>query len=260
MALHIHLDAVDSVPVPSATVMVLRDQPEGLQVLLMRRHARSRELGGAHVFPGGKLDPADQAHALPDSDPAAQRLAQALSEDGLPPALAWGLHVAACRETREECGLQLDPLQLLPWSRWITPRQPSVTRKRFDTRFFVVAAPPNQEAVHDNHEATEVLWVTPVQALQRLEAGAIDLAPPQIMSLIDLLRFEAVAQVLAVAAQRPPPLIEPEPFDEAGARVICYPGDPRHPVCEPAWPGPTRVRFNGQRFEIDGGLAGLLRA
>lgn len=254
MALQIHLDAVDSVPLPSATVMVLRDQPGGLHVLLMRRHAQSRELGGAHVFPGGKLDPDDAQH--PGAE--AERLVQALGEDGLTPALAWGLHVAACRETREECGLRLDPLRLRPWSRWITPRQPSVTRKRFDTRFFVVAAPPDQDAVHDNHEATEVLWITPAQALQRLEAGEMDLAPPQIMSLIDLLRFGAVDAVLAEAGRRRPPLIEPEPFDEAGARVICYPGDPRHRVQEAAWPGPTRLRFNGQRFDIDGGLGRLL--
>ncbi len=260
MALKIHLDAVETTPLPSATVMVLRDQPDGLQVLLLRRHAQSGELGGAHVFPGGKLDPGDALARLPGWSADAAELALALGEPELLPSLAWGLHVAAWRETQEECGLCLEPSQLRPWSRWITPRQPSVTRKRFDTRFFVAPAPDHQHAVHDDHETTEVLWVSPAQALRQLAAGVIDLAPPQIMSLAELLPFASVAQALSFAGQRKPPLIEPEPFDEDGARVICYPGDPRHSVCQPVWSGPTRLRFNGQRFEPEGGLAAWIGA
>ena len=59
MALDIHLTALDGAPLPSATVMLLRDAPAGLEVLMMRRHGDSAELGGVYVFPGGKLDPAD---------------------------------------------------------------------------------------------------------------------------------------------------------------------------------------------------------
>ena len=63
---------------------------------------------------------------------------------------------------------------------------------------------------------------------------------------------------LAHAQGRRPPLIEPHPFDRDGCRVICYPGDPEHPVSEPAWQGPTRLTYRNRRFEPDGGLAALL--
>jgi len=60
------------------------------------------------------------------------------------------------------------------------------------------------------------------------------------------------------AAQRTPPVILPEPFDQDGMRVICYPGDPQHPVSQRALPGPTRLHFRNKRFEPEGGLADLL--
>ena len=44
---------------PSATVVLLRDAADGLEVFLLRRHGQSDVLGGAYVFPGGKVDPED---------------------------------------------------------------------------------------------------------------------------------------------------------------------------------------------------------
>lgn len=254
MAIPINSDVVLTPPVPAATVMVLRDAPDGLQVLLMRRHAKSGVLGGVYVFPGGKLDAADRT-GLPESLSCEQRHA-ALAEPDLDTATA--LYRAAVRETFEECGLRLDPASLWPWSRWITPRQPSVTNKRFDTRFFVAPAPAGQHAVHDNHEATEAVWLAPAEGLRRYWEGDIDLAPPQIMSLSELHRLRTVQQALALARGRAPALIEPEPFDEDGCRVICYPGDPRHRIAARVWPGPTRLTHRNQRFEPEGGLAALL--
>jgi len=116
----------------------------------------------------------------------------------------------------------------------------------------------DQGALHDEHEATEVVWTTPCDALERYWDGAIDLAPPQIMSLAQLARLRDVQQALALARSRPPTLIEPEPFDEDGCRVICYPGDPRHSVARSVWQGPTRLTHRNRRFEPDGGLAALL--
>ncbi|MDQ7743286.1 NUDIX hydrolase [Hydrogenophaga pseudoflava] len=258
MAIEIHFDAVDGAPIDSATVMVLRDSTRGLEVLMVRRHGDAGVLGGVHVFPGGKLDASDGEAALPGLDHEAGWYAQVLDEPGLAPSVARGLFAAALRETREECALALPADSLWPWSRWITPRQPSVTRKRFDTRFFVAAAPQDQEAVQDNFEATEVVWVLPAEGLRRYWAGEIDLAPPQIMSLVQLARLRSVAEALDAARTRPPALIEPKPFDENGERVICYPGDSAHPVCEPVWIGPTRLRYRNRRFEPEGGLAALL--
>ncbi|MFP8777031.1 NUDIX hydrolase [Hydrogenophaga sp. RWCD_12] len=258
MALEIHFDAVDTAPIDSATVMVLRDGPQGLEVLMVRRHGDSGVLGGAHVFPGGKLDATDGETAVRGEPREPSWYAATLNEPRLPPSVARGLFAAAVRETREECGLDLPVDSLWPWSRWITPRQPSVSRKRFDTRFFVAPAPHGQEAIHDAVEATEAVWLMPSNGLQRYWAGEIDLAPPQIMSLVQLVRVANVAQAMDAARQRPPVLVEPHPFDEDGERVICYPGDPRHPVRGTAWQGPTRLRFRNRRFEPEGGLEALL--
>lgn len=256
MVIPVNSEEVHTPPVPSATVIVLRDGDAGLQVLLVRRHADSGVLGGAHVFPGGKLDAAD-AQAAP-AGRTRERLREALGEPALDAGTALGLFVAARRETQEEVNLQIDLDDLTPWSRWITPRVPSVTNKRFDTRFFVVRLPVGQVAVADAHEATEAVWLTPHEGLSRYWDGAMDLAPPQIMTLAELARFARVADALAFAAARLPPLIEPRPFDQGGQRVICYPGDPAHPVSTPVWPGPTRLTHRNRRFEPEGGLAALL--
>lgn len=291
MAIAINSEEVLTPPVPSATVMVVRDGPAGLEVLLVRRHGNSGVLGGVHVFPGGKLDAADRLVDPAALDRPAVACRDSLGEPGLGLDTAVGLHVAALRETFEECGLLLGvadgaahvrPLRertaagtafsavlqdlglplntacVQPWSRWVTPRVPSVTNKRFDTRFFVAAAPDGQDVEHCAREATEAVWLSPRVALERYWAGEIDLAPPQIMSLSQLHRCADAAQVMAAARSRPPALIEPEPFDEGGRRVICYPGDPAHRLSERVWPGPTRLVHRNQRFEPEGGLAALL--
>ena len=116
-------------------------------------------------------------------------------------------------------------------------------------------APQGQQAGHDNVEATESVWITPRQALHRYWAGQMEMAPPQIMSLTHLACFATVDAVLQDAAARGPHLVEPQPHDDNGVRVICYPGDPRHSVGQQRMPGPTRLRFVNQRFEPEGGLA-----
>lgn len=291
MPIAINSDEVLTPPVAAATVMVVRDGPTGLEVLLVRRHGNSGVLGGVHVFPGGKLDAADRQADPAALDRSAVACRDSLSEPALDTDTALGLHVAALRETFEECGLLLGQANaarhvqavreqtaagiafaaalqaqglpiptasVLPWSRWVTPRVPSVTNKRFDTRFFVALAPNDQAVEHCAREATEAVWLSPRSGLERYWAGEIDLAPPQIMSLSELSRLADAAQVLATARSRPPSLIEPEPFDEDGRRVICYPGDPRHSIAARVWPGPTRLSHRNHRFEPEGGLAALL--
>lgn len=275
----------------AATVVMLRDAPAGLEVFMIKRHGLSDVLGGAYVFPGGKVDSGD---ALLDMsthlDEQPERLHVVLGEAGLSPLAAAGIYVAALREAFEETGvlyaqgadaavatqatallregrafdevialigLRLSASQLTPWSRWITPRVPSVSNKRFDTRFFVAPVPSGQQASHDNHEATESVWLTPRDALQQYWDRAIEFAPPQIMSLVHLARHASVGSVMAQARSRLPPVIQPEPFELDGTRVLCYPGDQRHPVPERALPGPTRLHYRNRRFEPDGGFESL---
>jgi 8-oxo-dGTP pyrophosphatase MutT (NUDIX family) len=235
-------------------------------------------------------------HACLDSSP--QALHSTLGEPDLSSHTAAGLYVAVVREALEECGvlfarlgphdalahdaqqrqqwqqalhggqgfadvlhsagLRVDTQHLAPWSRWITPMQPSVTNKRFDTRFFVAVLPEGQHPIHDNIEAIDSLWLSPREALERYWAGDLPLAPPQIMTLVSLLPHTDTASVLQVAKRRAPPLILPEAFDEEGVRVLCYPGDPRHSVAQRAMRGPTRLRFVAGRFEPTTGFEEFL--
>lgn len=275
----------------ASTLILLRDAADGVEVLMLKRHGLSETLGGAFVFPGGKVDAEDAAldgeHFL---DQTASVLHDRLGEQDIDTATAVGLYVAALRETFEESGLllaqQLAPAQsdaalarlaqgtafnallaelqlrlcvdaLAPWSRWITPLAPAMGTRRFDTRFFVAEAPAGQTALHDNEETTESVWLAPRAALEQYRDGAIDLAPPQIMSLAQLARHASVHSVLAAARRQSPPTILPEAFVDAGARTICYPGDPLHSVRERALPGPTRLRQQGRRFLPEEGFEAL---
>ena len=95
-------------PLDAATVVMLRDGPGGLQVLLMRRHQASNVLGGAYVFPGGKLDLDDQNPAwLQRLSQDSATLHQRLNEPDIPGERAAGLFVAAMREAYEECRVLL---------------------------------------------------------------------------------------------------------------------------------------------------------
>ncbi|MDP2032199.1 MAG: NUDIX hydrolase [Polaromonas sp.] len=290
--MELNLDTVLTPPRPAATVVLLRDALAGLEVFLMKRHSLSDVLGGAYVFPGGKVDPADaELDMAAHGDQPAAVLQAALGEPGISETTAAALHVAALREAFEESGvlfaqghgpaqpaaqaaallregrgfnavlaqmgLRLQTRAILPWSRWITPVRPSVMNKRFDTRFFVAAVPGGQVARHDDFETTDSLWLSPREALLQYWAGQIELAPPQIMSLAHLARHSAVDSVLAAARERRPPVIQPESFDDNGERMICYPGDERHTVREPALPGPTRLFYRNKRFEPLCGFEGL---
>ncbi len=278
---------------PAATVMLLRDVGPGLEVFLLKRHGLSDVLAGAHVFPGGKIDVHDGELSVERHlDRPEHELASSLGETAAHQQSALSLYVGALREVFEECGvlfalgatardaargqgllreghafdemlallsLRLHSSALLPWSRWITPRVPTVTNKRFDTRFFVSALPSGQSARHDNREATDSVWMTPRAALQSYWQGEIDFAPPQIMSLAQLSHFSRVADVLHHARSNPPPLIAPEPVLDQGLRTVCYPGDPMHPVRQRAMPGPTRLVFRNKRFEPPMGFDSLFQ-
>ena len=119
------------------------------------------------------------------------------------------------------------------------------------------AVPAGQHAQHDNHEATESVWLPPRVALEQYWTGQIELAPPQIMSLAHLARHGSVQSVLEGARSQHPPLIFPETFDDNGTRVLCYPGDPAHSVSARALPGPTRLLYRKGRFAPMDGFEAL---
>ncbi|MEN9774095.1 MAG: hypothetical protein RL322_1165 [Pseudomonadota bacterium] len=288
-------EEVKTPPRPAATVMLLRDTGDGPEVFMMRRHGNSDVLGGAYVFPGGKVDPDDHADEMLERlDLDLEALHQRMGDPNLEALRAAGYFVAAARETFEECGvllaqgadatlaqsvtararegysfvellqhfnLRLNLRALTPWARWVTPRIPSAQSKRFDTRFFVAHAPANQEARHDERETTEGVWVRPRAALERYWARDIELAPPQIMTLAHFARMPDVATIMTLAQSQTPPHVEPEPIRlEGGGRMVAYPGDELHPVREIAIPGPRRLIWREGRFEpIEGGFEAFFR-
>jgi 8-oxo-dGTP pyrophosphatase MutT (NUDIX family) len=275
-------------PFKSASVLMLRDSPRGIEIFLLRRHPLSGSWAGAYVFPGGKLDAQDVAW-LDRLDQPAHALQCALREASLAETEAAALYVAAIREVFEEahvlfvasgserdsCRLDamragysfaqvMDTLdkplaasQLVPWSRWITPTASFRVHKHFDVRFFIATVPAGQEPVHDEHETTHSVWSTPLQALREYWDDAIELAPPQLMILIQLCQYRNVEDVLADARSRGPVHVKPEIVTEDGVRVVCFPGDRRHPVPERLLAGPTRMYWRGTRYEASGGFDGF---
>ena len=106
--MELNTEILTAPPLDAATVVMLRDGQDGLQVLLMRRHQASKVLGGVYVFPGGKLDAQDQSPAwLQRLGQDGQTLHALLNEPDLATERAAGLFVAAMREAFEECRVLL---------------------------------------------------------------------------------------------------------------------------------------------------------
>jgi 8-oxo-dGTP pyrophosphatase MutT (NUDIX family) len=262
-------------PLPAATVILLRDGASGMETYLVQRHRKLRFMGGATVFPGGKLDPADAAPALlaQVAGLTALEAAQRLGEDE--PTQSLALHVAAIRETFEEAGVllgegasDLDGMRtalaseglcklvvdrgvrlradrLAPLSRWVTP---AVEKRRFDARFFLAEVAPGTAAAHDTEETIAGAWLTPSVAIERHVAADIDLPPPTLRTLELLAPFERAADAIAAALRTPPPVVRPVFRDLAGQWVLALPGDPEHPEPTPVLGGPTRFTAHDARW------------
>jgi len=166
--------AQPAAPRLAATAVLLR--PDGA-VLLMRRPVKM-VFGGRWVFPGGSADPADAEAGGTELQVAAR---------------------AAIREVREETGLRVEPNDLLPWARWVTPE---FEPRRFDTYFFIGLVGPDTEAVEVNGETEEHRWLTPADALVGHAAGELSMLPPTIVTLRELTELTTVDAVRRAARGR----------------------------------------------------------
>ncbi len=226
----------------AASMVLLRDAADGLEVFMVERHRRIEFSSGALVFPGGSLDRDD---AVVAARPEFYGGANGLDEAAL------GLRIAAVRETFEESGhllarprgstetvpaermrdierahraalaegraafsdilaqeslvLALD--LLVPFAHWITPLQEP---KRFDTYFFMAAAPSGQVGQHDGHELVNSLWLSPCAAIEADKAGRFKVVFPTMRNLIKLGRYPNVATALQDARARPVVTVLPE--------------------------------------------------
>jgi len=181
-------------PRQAASILVLRDSPDGPEVLLVQRNPEQRFMGGAWVFPGGALHTEDADHAA-----------------------------AAVRELREEAGVTLpEGAEVVAWSRWITPEQVKV---RFDTWFFVTAAPPGAEATVDGSECVDVRWLRPAAALEAFRRGDLMLVFPTIKHLEALAQAESVADALEKARSREVVPVQPRVRIRGQETEIVLPGE-----------------------------------
>ena len=165
----------------AATVILVRDRPE-LHVFVLRRNAALDFAPGATVFPGGAVDPIDASVALD------------LGVDEF--------RAAAARECLEECGIPIDARELVEFARWITPVG---APRRYDTRFFVAAAPDGHEGEHDGSELVASAWMRPADVLQAFADGEIDLILPTQRSLEVIARFDRVDTLLSELREAPCP-------------------------------------------------------
>lgn len=203
-------------PSPSATVVVIRDADDDLELLLLKRSPRADGQSGPWVFPGGKIEPRDRA------------------EDGSDD-LESRARSAGVRETSEEAGIALEPGRMITISRWITPE---VAPRRFDTWFFL--APVHESAVVrvDGSEICEHRWLNPGAALDAHRGGAIRLAPPTFVTVSWLTVFRRANDALATLASRPVLTFRPQICRVEGGACILYPGDAGYEGADVDRPGP----------------------
>jgi len=241
-------------PADAATVILIREHNKEIQTLLLCRGNSRTVMNSAWVFPGGKVDQNDLNNASTIQKQLAGEARELLNEPELNSDSACSLFHAACRETLEETGVKLEPSQLRAWSRWITPNDPALMKKRFDARFFIAALPEGQTAVHDGSEATDSQWTTVSRALKDYTSSQIVLAPPQIMSLLSISGFNSVQECLDHAEKTLTYKIHPNVIKSKDTRILTYPGDSEHTDREQRMPGPTRLEWNGSHFEPPGGF------
>jgi 8-oxo-dGTP pyrophosphatase MutT (NUDIX family) len=241
-----------AVPAPrdAATVCVLRDGADGLEVFLMRRTTSMAFAAGMHVYPGGAVEVSDSLVPLAGRADLDVVAARTFSDD--PGAML----VAAARETFEECGvliavdadgmpadvddaleaeraaldagevtfasilerrgLTVDDAAIVPFAHWVTPE---VEDRRYDTRFFMTAQPAGQQAVYIAGESDRSAWWRPGDALAASGDGRMAMLPPTAATLAFLASYADAATALAAAATIDVAPILPAPYLEADGSV-----------------------------------------
>ena len=236
---------------PAATVVIVRDMPGSPpHILMMERAAHMAFAGGALVFPGGAVDEADRTLAAAmakdgDVDDFAARIAairETLEESGLGvgfrtpiasaqlmdmrAALAQGESLAAIAEAH---GLEFALDQLVPFSRWHPAAAEHVTRI-FDTRFYLVRAPRDQEPRVDATENVRLFWSGAQETIARCDAGQGRIIFPTRRNLERLALFDSFDAMAAHASSTPIEMVRPWIEDRAGEPHLCIPENIGYPV------------------------------
>jgi 8-oxo-dGTP pyrophosphatase MutT (NUDIX family) len=268
-------------PRPASTVVLLRPSAARFEVFLVRRSDSVAFMGGAHVFPGGRVDPADQILDTRELTDGAESSAVRMSDVSLEEAIAH--HVAALRELFEEAGVLLArrngkivTIDGDSHNRFTAHRHnllagttsfadivsaeglrlaideltyfahwvtPEVEIKRFDTRFFVARAPKGQTPVHDDGETIHSEWLDPAEAIERGRGEEIALPPPTWTTLRALAKFDSIDAVVRWARGKQIPRVQPGFLKRGDETLLLYPGDPLYPAIE-GFEIPDETRFS----------------
>jgi 8-oxo-dGTP pyrophosphatase MutT (NUDIX family) len=223
--------------VPAATILLLRDGTDGLEVLMVKRHHELEFGGGALVFPGGRTARSDydpdlaglvdgatdwptefRAFAIAAIREAFEEAGVLLARDASCGELIDAAKLAALDEFREELeqervslltflrqhNLRLACDRLVPFAHWITPRN---MPKRFDTHFFLARAPLDHAGSHCGRESVASLWARPHNALASDAPGKLMF--PTRLNLMKLAHAANVEDAFSAARAVPPVAVEP---------------------------------------------------
>ncbi|MGB8400828.1 NUDIX hydrolase, partial [Bradyrhizobium sp.] len=239
------------------TILLLRDAAavREIEVFMMVRHYEIDFNSGALVFPGGSVDTGDKeiiarselysgGEGLDESSLSFRIAAirETFEESGILLARPQGskslidarrageietAHRAALCEGKTsfltvltDNGLLLALDELVPYAHWITPEG---MPKRFDTWFFLAAAPPEQLGAHDGKESTDSIWLSPREALEGGETGRFKLPFPTTRNLIKLGKQPDVTAALDDSRGKPVVTVMPVMTRANGGRQLRIP-------------------------------------
>ncbi len=236
--------------IPAATVVIFRHGQPGqpAELLMVQRAKALRFAGGAAVFPGGKVDPADRDLAAaidPDGDPqvAAARIAgvrETLEETGLAIGLNQSVTAAEALAAREHLlqqgslgpvlnrfGWTLNLDALVPFAHWCPQREGS-----FDTRFFLADLGTGAVDISvDATENTRLFWASAADALRLADSEDISVIFPTRRNLERLAQFDSFAETAVHARNTPVRRIAPAQVARDGELFLTIPEDLGYPVC-----------------------------
>ena len=226
-------------PIPAATLVVVREVAGSAPELLMvERAAGMAFAGGALVFPGGRIDPADRTLAekvgIPDGAAKIAAIRETIEETAIPvgvspipsPDAARSLQPSLIgdrplEEVLDEAGLRLNPEALVPFARWLPNFH--VTR-RFDTLFFLARAPDGDWKPNPvEGECTGAFWLSAAEALDREQRGEAKLIFPTRRNLERLAQHRSFTEMEADAAAHAVDPITPWVEERGGEKFVTIP-------------------------------------
>ncbi|HEY0625905.1 MAG TPA: NUDIX domain-containing protein [Allosphingosinicella sp.] len=231
-------------PIPAATLILMRKAEGAPEILMMERAGHMAFAAGALVFPGGRIEPQDEAlgSRFAEADAAARIAAirETIEETGIAAGLVPAPDAEAARRLRQDLaggaafGRALEQLclapeleALTPFARWCPNFRET---RRFDTLFYLAEAPRGIKAQADEAEAVRAFWATAEAVLADVNAGRAHVIFPTRRNLERLARFGSIEEARADASRHQVQKITPWVEERDGREWVCIPEDIGYPV------------------------------